>query len=126
MDPKEIMRAYLRALEASPDYADAAVHNAFLPKIKAAIAELERRIAAGEVTGRLAEAQADLTMLRDIADQSTKHLNSLQARLKEYLRGASPAPAAEDEPARATAGFALPTWAVVATVAVLVLVIFRK
>jgi hypothetical protein len=83
----DILRQYVRALDAAPDYADPGVHESFLPRIREAIRAVESYLAENPSLSRTEAAllQADLAMLRDVEDQSSKHLGSLVARVKQYL-----------------------------------------
>lgn len=95
---RDTLAALDRALDAAPEYADPGVLEAFKPRLRAAIETLEREISSGARTADLAAAQAELTMLLDAADQSPKHVQSLHARIKEFLSGQKKvAPAAAGE-----------------------------
>lgn len=82
----DILREYVRALDTSPDFADPIVHIAFLPRIKSVIKSLEGMLAQPNVTRKeTALLQADLAMLKDVADQSVLNLPSLMTRVRQYL-----------------------------------------
>lgn len=125
---KDLLRALDRALDASPDWADGAVLKSFQPKAAALADAIEREIAEGARAADLSSAQADLTMLRDVADQSPKHVASLQARIKSYLSGEKPEAGRRAEKAEAATVKPAdkPFPALVAVIAVAAIVLLSK
>jgi hypothetical protein len=126
----DVLRQYVKALDAAPDYADPAVHESFLPKIREAIRAIESVLANASALGEteVIILRADLDMLRDVENQSTKHLDSLLSRVKQYL-SERPAVAGGDATPSSTAAPSKPDdkkgdgmlWAAVAIVALLLL-----